>query len=435
MFSILRNRMPLLTAITVFASLILVASSGFTEEREVLIVELEGPISSGSATFLARGLQEAQNSASSLLIIRLDTPGGSGASMKTMVKSILNSPVPIVVYVAPKGAGAASAGVLITIAAHIAAMAPGTNIGAAHPVLADGQDLKKTMAEKVVNDMASYGRGIAKDRGRNADWVEKAIRESVSVTADEALEKNVIDLIASDLDELLRALDGREVAVQSGKIILKTDGLVKKYYRPGAVDKILMFISNPALIAILFGIGMAGIYFEITHPGAIFPGVIGAISLILFFYSIQTLPVNYAGLMLICLAIILFLIEIKMPSYGLLSLGGIVSLTLGSVMFFEDLGVSYKTIIPFIILTGAFFMGIAWLALSAQMTKPQSGMSGMVGEIGLVRERIAPEGLIFIHGEIWRAESQDEIEEGEKVKVEEVSGLVLKVKRTVNEYS
>jgi len=397
-----------------------------------MIVELEGPISSGAATNLTRGIKTAEDRGASLVIIQLDTPGGLVVSMKTMVKTIMNSSVPVVVFVSPKGAGAASAGVLVTVAGHIAAMAPGTNIGAAHPVSGDGQEIGETMEEKVVNDMASYGRGIAREKGRNAEWVEKAVRESVSITADEAVNKNVIDLVASDIDELLEIIHGREVSVKSGTIRLDTKDLKRVYYEPRTIDEILMLISDPTIMAILFSIGLLGLGFEITHPGAIFPGVIGAISLILAFYSMQTLPVDYAGLMLIGLAIILFLAEIKVTSYGLLSIGGIVSLTLGSMMFFEDLGLSFTMGIPFIIVISAFFLFVAWLAIRAQTSKVRAGKEGLIGELGVVQETLDPEGKVFVHGELWKAVSREKIEANEKVEVEAIQGLLLKVRKAIN---
>jgi membrane-bound serine protease (ClpP class) len=397
-----------------------------------MIIELEGPITSGAATNLTRGIKAAEDRGTSLVIIQLDTPGGLLASMKTMVKTIMNSSVPVVVFVSPKGAGAASAGVLLTVSAHIAAMAPGTNIGAAHPVSGDGQDIGETMEEKVVNDMASYGRGIAKERGRNAEWVEKAVRESVSITADEAVDKNVIDLVATDMDELLKSIDGREVSVKSGTVKLDTKNLKKVYYEPRTIDEILMLISDPTIMAILFSIGLLGLGFEITHPGAIFPGVIGAISLILAFYSMQTLPVDYAGLMLIGLAILLFLAEIKVTSYGLLSIGGIISLTLGSMMFFDDLGLSFTMGIPFVVLISAFFLFIVWLAIRSQRLRVKAGKEGLVGEIGIVQETLDPEGKIFVHGELWKAVSREKIEVNEKVEVEAIQGLLLKVRKAIN---
>jgi len=402
---------------------------GLTKGGEVRIIELEGPINPGAAAFLTRGLEDAKDQGAELIIIRLDTPGGLVPSMRTMVKGIMNSTVPVVVYVAPKGAGAASAGVMITVSAHVAAMAPGTNIGAAHPVGAGGKDIDKDMSEKVVNDMASYGRGIAQDKGKNADWVEKAIRESVSITAEEAVEKKVVDLVAADVDDLLKLLDGREIELKQGKVTLKTKDLVKTYYEPGFRDAVLRIISDPNIAYILMMIGLAGLYFELAHPGAIFPGVIGAISLILAFYSFQTLPVNYAGLLLIALAIVFFIAEIKVASYGILSLGGIVSLTLGSIMLFEDVGVSLRLMAPTIVLIGGFFVIVSTLAFRAYRAKPQSGVEGLIGEVGVVQKPIDPEGLVFVHGEYWRAMSSEKLEPGEMVTVEEVTGLILKVRK------
>jgi membrane-bound serine protease (ClpP class) len=401
-------------------------------QNEVFIIELEGPINPGTAMYVIRGLENATKQGAGLAILRLDTPGGLASSMRTIVKAILNSPIPVAVWVGPAGAGAASAGVMVTVAAHIAAMAPGTNIGAAHPVTAGGKDIEKTMSEKVVNDMAAYARGIAEDKGRNGEWVEKAIRESVSITADEALKNNVIDLVAKDIDELLQLMDGREVSVVGGKITLKTADLKKTYFLPGWRDRVLKTISDPNIAYILMMIGLAGLYFELSHPGAIFPGVIGAISLILAFFSFQTLPVNYAGLLLIVLAIIFFIAEIKVTSYGILSIGGLISMTIGSIMLFEDVGVSLKLMMPTIFLVGGFFVVVASLAFRAYRAKPKSGTEGLLGEVGVVKERIDPEGLIFVHGEYWRAIARERVEPGEKVEVEGVDGLVLKVKKTSN---
>jgi membrane-bound serine protease (ClpP class) len=405
------------------------APTGLSSEGEVMIIDIVGPISPGSAAFLKRGIEEAEDREVPLVVIRLDTPGGLGSSMRTMVKSILNSTVPVVVYVAPKGAGAASAGVMITVAGHVAAMAPGTNIGAASPVTAGGGEIQGTMNTKVMNDMASYGRGIAKDKGRNAEWVEKAIREAVSITAREAVKMKVVDLVAENLDELLEVLDGREVTLRDGKKILKTKGLTQSFYKPGFRDGILKIISDPNISYILFMIGLAGLYFELSNPGVIFPGVIGAISLVLAFYSFQALPVNYAGLILIVLSIIFFIAEVKVTSYGVLSIGGLVSLAFGSLMLFEDVKVSLKLMAPTTVLIGAFFVIISSLAFRAYKRKPASGMEGMIGLVGQVKETIDPEGLIFVRGENWRAVSEEKIEPGERVQVENAEGLVLTVKK------
>ena len=396
------------------------------------IIELEGPISPGTATFVTRGLEEAQETGAAFAVIRLDTPGGLGSSMRTIIKSILNSSIPVIVYVAPSGAGAASAGVLITVAGHVAAMAPGTNIGAAHPVTAGGKDIGGTMSDKVVNDMASYGRGIAEEKGRNGQWVEKAIRESVSITAYEALEIKVIDLVAKNMDELFRLVDGREVRLTDGKVIIRTADLKIEHFRPGFRDRVLKTISDPNIAYILMMIGLAGLYFELSNPGAILPGVIGGISLILAFYSMQTLPVNYAGLLLILLGIIFFIAEIKVTSYGMLSVGGLISLTIGSIMLFEDVGVSLKLLLPTVILVGGFFMVVAGLAFRAYSAQPRSGVEGILGEVGIVKEQIDPEGLVFVHGEYWRAIAAEKIEPGEKIAVEKIQGLILKVRKAAN---
>jgi len=399
------------------------------ERNSAMVIELEGPINPGTDLFATRGIEQAQRNGYSLVVIRLDTPGGLDTSMRSIIKAILNSPVPVVVYVAPRGARAASAGVMITIAAHVAAMAPQTNIGAAHPVSAGGKEINKTMSEKVVNDMVAYARSIAKDRNRNQEWVEKAIRESVSITADVAVKQNVVDLVARDMDDLLTLLDGREITLDKGKLTLKTKDLKLVYVTPGWRDMVLKTISNPNIAYILMMIGLAGLYFELSHPGAIFPGVVGAISLILAFFSFQTLPVNYAGLLLIALAIIFFIAEIKVTSYGLLSLAGLISLTLGSIMLFEDVGVSLKLMMPTIVLIGGFFVGIAFLAFRAYRRTPKGGRDGLIGESGVVEEKIDPEGLIFAHGEYWRATSDEIVEEGEKVRIIGLKGLKLIVEK------
>lgn len=400
--------------------------------NQLMIIQLDGPINPGTALYVTRGIEEARDTGAALIIIRLDTPGGLASSMRTIVKAILNSPVPVVVYVGPRGAGAASAGVMITVSGHVAAMAKGTNIGAAHPVTAGGKDMDKTMSQKVVNDMASYGRGIAENKGRNGEWVEKAIRESVSITADEARDKYVVDLVVKDMADLIQKLHGRTVYMADGPVTLKTRSLEKRYYEPGFRDRVLKTISDPNIAYILMMIGLAGLYFELSHPGAIFPGVIGAISLILAFFSFQTLPVNYAGLILIALAIIFFIAEIMVPSYGILSIGGLISLTLGSIMLFEDVGVSLKLMMPTILLVGGFFVVVATLAFRAYQRKPTGGVDGLLGEVGVVKKRLDPEGLVFVHGEYWRAVSvppSTELAPDEKVEVVGVEGLLLKVQK------
>lgn len=418
--------------LTLILSLLLPLDGAAADEdapNTLMIIGLDGPINPGTAIYVKRGIEEAKAEHAALIILRLDTPGGLGSSMRTIIKAILNSPVPVVVYVGPRGAGAASAGVMITVAGHVAAMARGTNIGAAHPVTAGGKDIGKTMSKKVVNDMASYGRGIAEDKGRNGEWVEQAIRESVSITAEEAREKYVVDLVVKDLDDLIDTLDGREIYMSGNPVTLKTKSLKRVYYHPGFRDRVLKTISDPNIAYILMMIGLAGLYFELSHPGTIFPGVIGAISLILAFFSFQALPVNYAGLILIALAIIFFIAEVKVASYGILSIGGLIALTLGSIMLFEDVGVSLKLMMPTILLVGGFFVVVAALAFRAYHTKPKGGSEGLIGEVGLVKEALTPEGMVFVHGEYWRAVSTERIEPNEQVEVMGIEGLKLKVKR------
>ena len=397
-------------------------------ENSVYIIEVADAISVGTAEFIIQGIKTAEENDAVCVIIELDTPGGLAESMRKIIQSILNSRVPVVVYVSPSGARAASAGVMITMAADIAAMAPGTNIGAAHPVGGGGKDIEGAMSEKVINDMMAHAKSVAEKRGRNAKWVEAAIRESVSVTETEALKENIIDLIAKDTDDLLQQINGREV---QDKGVLALDDVKKVVLEETLRTKILKTISNPNIAYILMMIGLAGLYFELSHPGAIFPGVIGAICLILAFFAMQTLPVNYAGILLIVLAIIFFIMEMKIASYGLLSVAGIVALLLGSMMLFKgssaDMKLSWSVLLPTIILISGFFVFVAGLVFRAQISKPTTGSRGLIGEIGIVKQALAPEGKVFVHGELWNATSTEPIEENIKVRVVNVARLMLEV--------
>ncbi len=416
--------------LVILVALLLYIPATIAKFRTALIIKLEGAINPGSAGYVVRGIRHANKIGACLVVIQLDTPGGLSGSMRQIIKAILNSPVPVVIYVAPSGAGAASAGAIITISAHIAAMAPGTNIGAAHPVGPGGKDINKTMSEKVVNDMASYARGIAKEKQRNADWIEKAIRESVSITAEEALKKHVVDLIATNIDDLLKKINGREVVLVNGsRIILNTKDLQRLYYKPSLRDRVLGTIGDPNIAYILMMIGLTGLYFELAHPGAILPGVLGSISLILAFYAFHTLPVNYAGLLLIALGIILFILEIKVTSYGMLTIGGVISLFLGSMMLFDNAGVSLRLIMPTVAMFSAFFFGITYLAIKAHRERPISGAEGLIGEKGIVERWEKDKGLVFVHGEYWNAESDEELAPGDKVEVKALKGLTLSVKK------
>ncbi|MDH3827057.1 MAG: nodulation protein NfeD [Desulfobacterales bacterium] len=406
----------------------LVLNTAWAAKGDIYIVKVADAISPGTAEFIKNSIEKAEAEEAACIIIELDTPGGLAESMRLIIQDILGSQVPVVVYVSPAGARAASAGVMITMAADIAAMAPSTNIGAAHPVGAGGKDISGKMSEKVINDMVAHAKSVAEERGRNKEWVEQAIRESVSVTETEALKENIIDLIAKDTDDLIQQLKGRKI---KGKGVITLDKAEKVMVKPSLRTKILKTISNPNIAYILLMIGFAGLYFELSHPGAIFPGVIGGIALVLAFFALQTLPVNYAGILLIILAIIFFIMEMKISSYGLLSVAGIVSLLLGSLMMFKDTGpdmrLSLKVLLPTIILISGFFVFVAGLVFRAQMAKPRTGTKGLVGEIGMVKKALTPEGKVFVHGELWNAKAEKAIDEGAKVRVVNVVNLMLEV--------
>ncbi len=404
-----------------------------TDHRFVVVAKVDGIVNPVMSEFLSKGIEEATQQGAEAFIIELDTPGGLDLAMRDIVKTILSSEIPVVVYVSPGGARAASAGVFITIAAHVAAMAPGTNIGAAHPVAVGGGKMDETMVKKVENDAVAYIRGIAEKKGKNADWAEKAVRESVSISAEEALKLNVIDIVSPSLEKLLSDINNRKVELITGEKVLNTENVEIKPMEMGWRHRILDAISNPNVAYILMMIGLAGLYFELSNPGAIVPGVIGGICLILAFYAFQTLPINYAGVLLILLAIVLFIMEIAVVSYGLLSVAGIISLTLGSLMLIDSpapyMRVSLSVIAPTVILVSAVFILAISFAVKAALSKPISGEEGLIGEIGVAETPISPEGRVFIHGEIWKAESDLPINKKEKVEVVKVEGLMVKVKK------
>ena len=387
--------------------------TAFGEQNDIYLMKISDAISPGVADFIKSGIKKASSEKAACLIIELDTPGGLAEAMHDIVMSILASKVPVVVYVSPSGARAASAGVMITMAADVAAMAPGTNIGAAHPVATGGQEIDKTMSDKIVNDMVARSRSVAEKRGRNADWVEKAIRESVSVTETQALEEKIIDIVAKDLDDLIAQINGMDLG---DKGVLQLDNAGLKTIDEGIRTKILKTISDPNIAYILMMIGLAGLYFELSHPGAIFPGVVGGIAIILAFFAFQTLPVNYAGVLLILLAIIFFILEMKVASYGLLSVAGVTSFLLGSLMLFDgttpEMELSLSVLLPTLILVSGFFIVVAGLVFKTHVSKPMTGTSGLVGEKGIVKVALNPEGKVFVHGELWNATSKSPIEAG-----------------------
>lgn len=422
-------------AILLFSGLVLLMWEAFAQKGAgpVMVLHVESIINPVTAEFIDENLKRAADKDAALVVVQLDTPGGLDTAMREIVKGILNSPVPVAVYVAPSGARAASAGVFITLAADVAAMAPGTNIGAAHPVAMGGKDMGDEMAKKVENDAVAYIRSIATRRNRNVQWAEQAVRKSVSISAEEALRLDVIDLVAKDLDDLLAQLHGGTLLRDSGQMILEVKGRPVEHVEMGWRQRVLNALSNPNVAYILLMIGLAGLYFELAHPGSIFPGVIGGISLILAFYALHTLPINYAGVMLILLGIVFFIAELKVSSYGLLTLAGVVSLTLGSLMLFNAPGayqkLAWKVLIPTVLAVSGFFAVVATLAFKAYVRKPVAGSRGMIGEKGSAMSRIAPRGRVFVHGEIWDAVSEEPIEEGEQVEVAGIQGLTLQVRR------
>jgi len=397
----------------------------------VSLLEIEGVISPVTLRLVGAAIDRAQAEGSEALIIQLDTPGGLERSMRSIVQQLLKAEVPVVVYVAPTGARAASAGVFITMAAHVAAMAPATNIGAAHPVALGGGADKESM-KKIENDAAAFIRTVALERGRNAEWAEKAVRQSVAITEREAVRLNVVDLIAESIPDLLQKIEGRTVKTAKGKVTLQTRTAVVKPIEIGFRDRVLNVITDPNIAYVLMMVGMIGVIAELYNPGAIFPGVIGGISLILAFFAFQSLPLNYAGLLLILLGIGLMVAEIKIVSHGILGVGGVIALLLGSLMLFEapEVGfrVSWWVLLPTVGATAGTFLIVVAAGVRALGRRPMLGVSGLVGQVGVARSRLAPEGQVNVQGEIWRAIAGGEpIAEGEPVRIVDVQGLTLKV--------
>lgn len=417
------------------------ATQLFPQSNVVDVIRLDGTINPASADYIHSGIKRAAADEAQCLVVVLNTPGGLLKSTRVIVSDILTSPVPVIVYVAPSGSQAASAGVFITLAAHIAAMAPGTNIGAAHPVTLQGQQ-DSVMMEKATNDAAAFIRTIAEKRSRNVQWAEKAVRQSLSITETEALSENVVDLVAKNIDTLLAKIDGKVVQTEQGEKTLHTRNAEVRTTEMSWRERLLDILSSPDIAYILFMIGIYGVLFELYNPGSIFPGVVGVISLILAFYSLHTLPINYAGLALIIFAVILFIAEIKITSHGLLTVAGIISLLLGSLMLFQSdsalevVRLSWSVIIPTVLFTTLFFVFALGMGIRAQRRKPSTGAEGLVGEIGETISILNPEGEIRIHGEIWHATSTEgKIPQGVKVRVRSVDNLRVEVSRTDTENS
>jgi len=418
-------------------ALLLAASPHAARAADVGWIQVQDAIHPATASYIERTIEWGMGEGLTCLVIELDTPGGLDTSMRRIVKAVLASSVPVVIYVSPSGSRAASAGVFMMMASHVAAMAPGTNIGAAHPVSIGGGLIPSdappdsTMIHKVTNDAVAYVRSLAETRGRNPDWAEEAVRQSVSASAAEALDLGVIDLVAGSAEELLEAIDGRVVEVAGRTQTLHTVGAVIVRREMSLRDQILGAIANPNIAYILLLLGGLGIFFELSHPGTLFPGIVGAICLFLAFFALQMLPVRAAGVALIALAIILFVLEIKVTSYGALTIGGVASLVFGSLMLYDTgatgVRVDWGVMLPSIVIIGGLFIFGIVMAVRAQQCRKRTGREGLVGEVGEALDALSPRGRVFVHGEIWNAISRDGIAKGDPIRVSRVDGMTLHV--------
>jgi membrane-bound serine protease (ClpP class) len=404
--------------------------------QKVLSVTVDGTVNPASASFIERAIRKAEKQNAQCVLINLNTPGGLLKSTRVIVGAIMSARIPVVVYVTPPGAHAGSAGVFITMAAHVAAMAPATNIGAAHPVAGGGGITDTTMDAKATNDAVAFIRTIAERRSRNAEWAERAVRQSESITGIIAVQKNVVDLVATSRKELMQEIDGRRIEMAGGAVVLRTAAASVDEVEMTLGEKLLNIFSDPNLAYILLMIGFYGLLFELYNPGAIFPGVVGVIGLILGLYALHALPVNYAGLALIIFGIVLLILEIKVTSYGLLTLGGVASLLLGSLILIREdpsfplLRISLTVILPTVGLTVLFFLFVIGAGLKAQKAKPVTGVEGFIGETGIVLTDLSPIGSVRVHGEIWEAETvSGTIARGETIRVLEEKNFRLKVEK------
>jgi membrane-bound serine protease (ClpP class) len=406
---------------------------GAADPGLVLHVRWDDAITPVTRTFLLAMIERATEREAAALLIELDTPGGLLDATRDIVTDFYESPVPVIVWVGPSGARAASAGVFLTMAAHVAAMAPGTNIGAASPVTMGGGGVDSTMAHKMFEDTAAFARSIAERRGRNVEWAEEAVREARSITEQEAVERGVVEFAAATAGEVLDLADGRAVELPGGERELRVAGAELERQELGLRFRILSLLANPNVAYILLMFGMYGLFFELSNPGSILPGVIGVVFLILAFYSMQTLPLNLAGLMLVVVGLALFLLEAHVTSFGFLTVGGIVCTVLGAVMLFDSpvpaLRVSLAVALPLAVVTTAFFAVAVGLSVRTMRTRPTTGREGMIGARGTARTEIAPQGTVEVHGEIWRAESDAPLAAGDPVEVLGMEGLLLRVRR------
>ena len=427
-----------------FVALLAAAVSVLAQTKDVSgphvdLITIDGSINPAVDDFIRESIGRAKAGGARALIIQLDTPGGLLSSTRTIVKELFGTPVPVMVYVAPSGAGAGSAGVFITMAANIAAMAPGTNIGAAHPVAGGGQEVKGVMGEKIENFTASFSESIAQQRGRNAEWAIDAVRKSVAITETDALKKKVIDIVAQNIEDLLKQANGRKVDIQGRKEELSLQNVQVVRHEMNLKQKVLNAIADPNIAYLLMMAGILGLYMEFSHPGTFFPGVAGAICLLLALASLQLLPINYTGLALMVFGVALLVGEAFFPSFGVLGIGGIISLAFGSLLLFDtptsDFGVDRSIVFTAVATLGSFVLAISYLVFRSQKAKHSLGIEGLIGEVGVVREKLQPRGSVFVHGEYWKAEADGEIEAGDKVEVVSIDRMVLKVKRAAQSRS
>ena len=422
--------MSMLRAILLLFMLVCTVTASAAQPR-IGVVTIRGPINPVVADHLRRSVDEAQRNGEHLLLVEMDTPGGLDTAMREIVKSLFGSRVPVVVHVAPSGARAASAGAVIALAADVCAMAPGTNIGAAHPVSMGGKP-DPVMEAKIVNDAEAYIEGIAVKRGRNPELAKRMVRESISISAEKGLEGKVVDLLAADRTDLLAKLDGWRLQRSGETITIRTAGASLVSHEMTTREKILDVISNPNVAYILMMLGILGLFFELSTPGVIVPGVIGAICLILSSYALQTLPVNFAGVLLILLALILFFAETQIVSHGVLAIGGIVALLFGSLLLFPSpepaLRISRGVLFSTVAVTGGLFVFIVSRSIQVHRRRPTTGNEGLIGEWGVADTDLAPEGKVAVHGEYWDAWSEQPVSRGERVQVVDVKGLRLKVR-------
>jgi membrane-bound serine protease (ClpP class) len=393
-----------------FAVLITVLAASSAWAGEVVRLRVKDTIQPASQQYIERTLEEAAERGADLVVLELDTPGGLVDTTRDITSAIIGSPVPVVVYVSPSGARAASAGFFILIAADIAVMAPGTNTGAAHPVGGQGENLPEDVRDKATSDVAAMVRSLAAQRGRNPETAERAVRESISLTADEALEENLIDFIAGDFDDLLRKLDGFELTRADGESsILELGEWSVLEIEPSFAERLFSVLANPNIAYLLMALGALGLYVEITHPGGILPGVVGVIFLLLGLYSVSVLPVSWAGVALIFVAVMLFILEVKVTSYGLLTVGGVISFVLGSLMLFDGpipaMRVSLSVVLPTAVVVAMLTAFLLSRVLKAHRQRPMTGYEGLVGELGRAINELAPAGKVVVHGEYWDARS------------------------------